>query len=570
LCLASNFILVSCKRSSPCAKADVAWCALQALHVLGLVLHHSEAADHNWLICTLPQISSSCRNPVEQSSVQCHISLPPTDSEQQYSRFSGFAAWLTRHGHLVGHLSIPYVNEHFVSIMEQVISSALQLATAPTVLAAPGPGAAAPVAQGCRTAPAAVVQAILAAPLKLNSFQWDRSHTPLILQPLSSLHSLTSLKLAVAGKHLTPSMTAAISRLHGLQQLSVETPKGASKGAVPLPWGETFRALSALTCLTLSTSSLMPDSLQDLPVSLQDLSLTLRPCIKRYESEAQRPLQLQHLQNLQGLVLRWEQKWCVEAVLPAQLSALSLWGPVRAVLPSELQTAEFRWCLRQGLMEQLQGLSCLTDLAVHLHYHEWRNAPTLVPVATTLQETVSALGAATQLHRLELHGRGVDLAQKYGTQLQFGTALQQLQSLHTLQLMGMQLHEADFMAISCLTGLTDLSVINGGRGMRDAVAAAIGVQLTGLQELRLHDCHWLSGAAMPAIGSLSRLTLLDLNRCSFDLNEGCLEALIGLSALQEFYFPDICSAGRYAWRGFRSALKSLRCGRCGPSMPHVC
>jgi hypothetical protein len=103
------------------------------------------------------------------------------------------------------------------------------------------------------------------------------------------------------------------------------------------------------------------------------------------------------------------------------------------------------------------------------------------------------------------------LAQSHGTQLQFGTALQQLHSLHTLQLKGMQLYVTDFMAISCLTGLTELSVNNGGWGMCDAVAAAAGGQLTGLQVLWLHDYLWLTGAAMPTIGSLSRLSLLELN-----------------------------------------------------------
>jgi hypothetical protein len=99
------------------------------------------------------------------------------------------------------------------------------------------------------------------------------------------------------------------------------------------------------------------------------LSLTLHSCIKQHKAGAQRFLQVQHLQNLHGLVLQWEQVWCAEAVLPAQLSAVSFLGPVSGMLPSELRTEE--WCLRQGLVKQLQGLPCLTEWAVHLHPREW-------------------------------------------------------------------------------------------------------------------------------------------------------------------------------------------------------
>jgi hypothetical protein len=137
------------------------------------------------------------------------------------------------------------------------------------------------------------------------------------------------------------------------------------------------------------------------------------------------------------------------------------------------------------------------------------------------------------------------LAQSHGTQLLFGTALQQLHSLHTLQLKGMQLYVTDFMAISCLTGLTELSVNNGGWGMCDAVAAAAGGQLTGLQVLWLHDysSYWCS-YAHNRVSVTPEFAGIEPRTCLLD-TEGCLEALTGLSALQAVPIPRfICSLQR--------------------------
>lgn len=517
--------------------------------MLGLVLEHSDAAKQVQLVCNLLQVSTSCSRVVEQSNMQCSVNvrLP------LLSTVSSFAAWLARHAHLVSHLGVQPSSTRAqaeAAALEQLVGSALQLGNHTAVLAAASAGS---TAVAVSAAPAARLHVLPAAQLRLQSLVWSGMQGPAVLHPLSSLHTLTCLKLTcVDSNHYIASMLAAIGRLRCLRELTVVT---RELDTAALAWGDSYRQLSCLTNLMVIGTAHSTDCLPDLPVTLKVLSVSLEaPAGQIAAGLPQPPLQLDHLVNLLQLVLHWQGP-VVDAVLPQQLALVTFWGRIKATFPAGVRGVDLdALSFDPGMVQQLQHLPLLSRLKLVLPYYSEMGPESLAKQ----QGVVSALGAATQLRDLTVVGISPDMAITFDTRLHFGAALRRLQGLHALTLDGLRLCEADAMSFSCLTGLTKLNVNGGGQGVNDMVAVALGCKLTGLQLLRLRQCGLETQVALAALGTLTQLTTLDLAQNTFIVEQSGCSALSGLTELWVLGLPPQRQRGREEWERFRASLVHLQ------------
>lgn len=192
----------------------------------------------------------------------------------------------------------------------------------------------------------------------------------------------------------------------------------------------------------------------------------------------------------------------------------------------------------------LPQLATLELAHIPLHHH-WQ-----------LDLITSSLAAATSLTSLSIY----NLPTRHPIRL--CEAVASLPNLSALSLESLLLAKGDPLTLTCLTGLTSLSVVNCSIAFDDLAAVAVCSHLRGLRRLKLHSPGLVSmGLLYPIAMGLNDLQSLSIcgrgSSCSVD--SVCVGMLSRLLHLTEVSLPGCsqCPALQAAVRGLRRAVPGL-------------
>lgn len=174
------------------------------------------------------------------------------------------------------------------------------------------------------------------------------------------------------------------------------------------------------------------------------------------------------------------------------------------------------------------------------------------------QELLRCLAAATNLTALRID----KLSTKTPIAL-CGTLTGMHKTLASLSLDWVDLKKSDPMSLTCLTGLTSLSLVKCGPAVDDVAAVAICMHLRQLRSLVLQDYEGLAslGLLYPVSEVLKNLeTLCISGRHSCVANESHVAMLTGLKQLRRLSLPGNPDCLAAAVRGLRAAVPGLRDG----------
>jgi hypothetical protein len=407
--------------------------------------------------------------------------------------------------------------------------------------------------------------------------QHQAVHLLAVLPP----HCLTQLSLEV-GWNITAAdaavMKAALARLTCLEQLKASV----------LPYN-CLVALEQLSCLTL----LDLDGLQCPAAESGDDSPRRHLADAALQQLLGLPLPLRqlHLLNISSSIDHRALP-VLELSNMTNLTELSVWPPlsVGSVLPEGLQRLELTAANGEQLAaiaplrqltaltvsvefkqpEGLLHLASLPKLHLQLIYQEgtsasvvastasaWGRLPQLCelwiaccddidsfPTKQQMAAVLSGLAAATTLTKLTLElQRTIEHAEQDQDEEEdedsepvaacaFLARLTRLQHLELVSWTCDTLVPADARALTALTGLTHLKLVDGGKGVGDVVANELACSLTQLRHLALKACDLGDMACLASIGHLKQLTELRLGTDGAGLSEPGRMLLSQLPSLQ--------------------------------------
>lgn len=531
---------------------------VQVLAALQLVLRQiHDSKEQLTLLCTLLKVNKAVRRAAQRSGVQCSINVCVEDG----STAANFAAWLTQHAGLIGHLAAACGHQRAHGVFEQFFAMALQLYKQCRPAAAPDSPSSASTFFGPSTAT-----------VRLSSLWLRNMNFPRILQAIQPADSLTSLILT---ERCTGAVLAGLSTLKSLQQLELldqgserdhEREYEAQQGLVHPELYHAVAGMSHLTSLTVTHTQVSQQTLQKLPCSLRFLTLHGEFWIKPPASP-QGGFSLQHLSDLQELAWCWpKQDSAVELAVPQQVTSVVLAGCVHADLPPSVVNANIvtpEGCM--PVVEQLPALQGLQRLSLGFGESNWERSELRAP---QIQQVSSVLGSLQQLTSLHVNCMcwGERTArpgwgrrnQGFSDEVQLGTSLQQLHMLKHLHLQQARMGEADAMLLSGLTSLTYLGLPHAGAGVTDFVVGALALKLTGLVVLNVRGCGLRCTALLPVVGRLTGLHRLNLDsNDDLVVDEMGLFALTSLRQLTALTIPSQGSVSSEAVELFLAAMPCL-------------
>jgi hypothetical protein len=518
-------------------------CHLQVPQVLELVLQQCPDLSTPRSICSLLQVSSACRQAVQQARVECVIDSTDIASLSTVAGLSTFALWLPEHRGLVSVLDLEHVtgsDPSSTSVMQNVIALAFKACacTGSSRLSAVQQGhPAAAHASACAGAPPA---------LQLARFSAGSLASPVVLAALASTH-VRKLHLHLQPAQLTPALCEALAGLHSLRQLHTRFGTGSMAESAHLQrLAMTVRRLPQL--VALNVAPFLSSHAQHLPASLTGLT-AYRPHAAAvldlaHGGPAAAAVDLAHLTALQDLFMAADG---AKLLLPPQVTSLGFTGGVRLSQSSGLLQVDASLLTRDHFV-------VLQELSTHAQLRSLR-----VRVARSVDEdpAISALQACTSLTRLTVVFRKFPCTAADAPWCKHIAKLTQLVELYLF--LGKQ-DVSDLLQLSALTRLTGLIVSCRG-GWEDSVCVALACKLVNLRTLRLK---LNTVAPIPVIGNLTGLRDLGLvglsnSNVRAQFKACILNQLLPLRQLTRLVLPlgDACPGE--ARQHFLSQMPGLTC-----------